>query len=88
MSHHEHGYPVGTRVDVRAKASLDWHAGTIVATGGEGEHCYEVELDVPVTADEWTGTTRRYGGAELVYVVKCNCGVEKIVPDELLKLHE
>lgn len=64
-------WSVGNRVEVRADKGHAWKAGTVRYVP-EDEHascpqgCYAVELDTPVTADAWSGTTRRYGGTELV----------------------
>ena len=59
------------RVDVRADKALAWRPGTVRHIPSE-EHalcpggCYAVELDAPVSSDAWSGTTRRYGGSDLV----------------------
>jgi hypothetical protein len=62
---------VGDRVEVRPDKALAWRAGEVKYTPASlhpscPEGCYAVELDAPVSSDDWTGTTRRYGGAELV----------------------
>jgi hypothetical protein len=64
-------WSVGDRVEVRADKALAWRAGTVRHAPSEGhpacpKGCYAVELDTPVTGDDWTGVTRKYGGSELV----------------------
>lgn len=79
-------WDVDDLVDVRATAALPWQPGVVRMVEG---NCYAVELDTPITADAWTGTTRKYGGSDLVggppnYVLVQD-HVEKIVPDELIR---
>ena len=60
-------FAVDELVDVRATDALAWRAGTGVAADvGAAGGCYEVELDTPITAADWSGVTRKYGGDELV----------------------
>ena len=52
-------------VDVRHDTERTWLPGTVTnpAAGPTGG-AWEVTLDAPVTANAWTGTTRRYGGTD------------------------
>jgi len=59
-------YSNGAFVDVRANKNLAWRAGTVtddVAAGPNGG-CWEITLDAPITANDWQGVTRKYGGTE------------------------
>ena len=52
-------------VDIRSAPNLTWRAGTVTdPDAGPGGGNIEVTLDAPITANDWTGTTRRYGGAD------------------------
>jgi len=77
----------GDRVDVRSNTSLAWRPGTVRMS--PAAHCYAVELDAPVSSDQWSGVTRRYGGVgtvggpqNLVYVYS---QVTSVVPNELIR---
>ena len=62
---------VNDRVEVRANTTQPWRAGAVRHVPSEGhpgcpKGCYAVELDSPISGNDWTGSTRKYGGAELV----------------------
>lgn len=85
-------FQVGERVDVRATKALLWNAGVVRTSGSQPrcpDLCYGVELDTPITADVWSGVTRRYGGNLLVgtgsnYVFVPE-HIAKIVPGDLIR---
>lgn len=79
---------------MRAKQALAWRAGVVRHVPGDAHvdcalGCYAVELDVPVTANDWTGTARRYGGEALVggpgNLVFVNQVSIKLFPGELIR---
>ena len=83
---------VGSLVDVRAAGTLPWREGTVRSVGDlrpPHQECYGVELDIPVSADAWEDTTRRYGGSDLVgtalNLVYVHEHADKLVPDELIR---
>ena len=62
-------------VDVRHDTTRPWLPGTVTNDACHGGTCWLVTLNAPCTADAWTGTTRRYGGADnlknnLVHIAK------------------
>lgn len=63
-------YALDDLVDVRANKAHSWRAGTVTsAAAGPGGNCWEVTLDIPVTANDWSGATRKYGGTNTLTVV-------------------
>jgi hypothetical protein len=83
MSHHDR-FPAGTLVSVRADPALPWRDG--VSQGlTPGGQCYRVTLDTPITADEWSGKTRKYGGSNPVQNIQVYTQVDFVDPDQLIK---
>jgi hypothetical protein len=76
-------FEVGDLVDVRANKAHEWRAGTVQAVDGG---CYTVELDTPVTANTWTGTTRQYGGDEPVSTVHIWKHVHDVATDDHIRV--
>lgn len=62
-------YNTNNLVDVRAATTLPWLPGTVTNDACSlhiGDPCWEITLDADCTADDWSGTTRRYGGTALI----------------------
>lgn len=56
-------YANGASVDVRHDTARTWLPGTVTNPCPLHADCWLVTLNAPVTANVWTGTTRKYGGA-------------------------
>ncbi len=73
-------------VDVRASESMTWRPGVVRAVEGG---CYKVELDTPISADVWSGVTRKYGGSDMVGTAATPVFVyehcDEVIPDELIR---
>ena len=72
-------YIVDDDVDVRADDAHTWRAGTVTAVE---DNRYEVTLDTPITADTWSGTTRKYGGSDTLDTVFIFKSVESMTSTE------
>lgn len=78
-------FPPGTLVSVRAGEALPWRDGVSQGLDSTGQR-YVVDLDAPYpTADEWSGTARRYGGSDPVERVLVNTQVDPLIPAQLIK---
>jgi hypothetical protein len=52
---------------------------------GPAADCYQVTLDTPITADDWSGLTRKYAGSETLTAVWVHYHTESLTPDEHIK---
>lgn len=87
-------WAVNDRVEVRISKASAWHAGAVRHVPAD-DHlacptgCYAVELDTPVSANVWSGVTRKYGGLELVggasNLVFVRAHVEKVAAGDHMK---
>ena len=84
-------YILNDTVDVRHDTARAWLPGIVTnaACASHGGHCWEVTLNAPVTANAWTGTTRRYGGTDnlknnIVYISK-NADLPGMTEGELIR---
>jgi len=75
-------YDVDDLVDVRADKTHSWRAGTVTAAE---DTRYQVTLDTPVTADTWSGATRKYGGSDTLSVVYILKNAEVVAEGELIR---
>jgi hypothetical protein len=75
-------YQVDDLVDVRADKTLSWRAGTVTAVESER---YKVTLDSAISADAWSGVTRKYSGSNTLTVVYILKNAEVVAEGELIR---
>lgn len=75
-------YNVNDLVDVRATTALAWRAGTVTAKQADR---WQVTLDSAVTANDWSGATRKYAGTNTLTVVYIQFNAEVVEEGALIR---
>lgn len=78
---------VNDRVEIRAaKAHITWRPGAVSSTSaGLNGGCYEITLDLAVSANDWSGMTRNYIGTNTLTKVFIYKHQETLDPGALIK---
>lgn len=75
-------YSNGARVEIRAGSSRPWFPGEVVR---QDHMQWEVDLDAVISADQWSGIARKYGGGDPIGLVAIFKATENVLPGSQIK---